>query len=169
MQNYGYTPYSYTQGYGYFPYGQRFAPQTQPMAQPTPQQPPMQMQPQMPMEMPIQDIKFVNKAEAEAHIVYPNTRVLLIDKESGMAYLKTADNMGQSATQLFKFEPINTDGTPIKPKSPTPQVNFDEFVKVEQLKDFGFVTIDEHKKVLAELEAIKKALAPKPQTKGGQI
>lgn len=154
MQNYGYTAFPYGQNYGYSPYGQRFAPQTPQMAQPQPQQPQMQMQPQMPMETPIQDIKFVNKAQAEAYIVYPNSRVLLIDKESGMAHLKTADNMGQSATQLYKFEAVNADGSPIKPQTPTPQFNPDDFAK-------NFVSVEQYQELVKRFEELKKFIGGK--------
>lgn len=162
MQNYGYTPYQYGQNYGYSPYGQRFAPQTQQMAQAQPQvQPQMQVpmaQQMPPMEMPIQDIKYVNKAQAEAYIVFPNTKVMLIDKESGIVYVKTADGMGQTQTDYFRFDRVNADGSPIKPREPTPQVNFDDFVKVEQLKDMGFVTIQQYQELAQKLEQIQKRL-----------
>jgi hypothetical protein len=165
------SPYQSYMPYGANNYMQRvYTPQPQQIPQPQPQvQQPMQMPQQIsPMEMPIQDIKYVNKAQAEAYIVFPNTKVMLIDKESGIVYLKTADGMGQTQTDYFRFDRVNADGSPIKPQEPTPQVNFDDFVKKEQLDKLGFVTFDEHKKVLTELEAIKKALAPKTQAvKGG--
>jgi hypothetical protein len=136
-----------------------------PQPQQMPQQPPMvqqptPMQPQMPnaYEMPIQDIKFVNKAQAEAYIVFPNTKVMLIDTESGIAHIKTADNMGQSKTEYFRFEPINADGSPIKPQEPIPQVNFDEFIKKQDLENFGFVTVSQYNELAQKLEQIQKRL-----------
>ena len=161
--------------YGMPNYMQRaYNPQPQQMAQSQPQiqtqQPQMQMPQQMtPMEMPIQDIKYVNKAQAEAYIVYPNTKVMLIDRDSGIAYVKSADGMGQlSQNDYFRFERVNADGSPIKSQETTPQVNFDEFIKKDDLQKFGFVTYEEYKKVISELEQIKKALSPKPQAiKGG--
>ena len=127
----------------------------------------MQMSQQMPpMEMPIQDIKYVNKAQAEAYIVFPNTKVMLIDKESGIVYLKTADGMGQSKTDYFRFEPINADGSPIKPQEPIPQVNFDDFVKKEQLDKLGFVNIEQFNALAQKLEQIQKQLAGGRQNVG---
>ena len=167
MQNYGYMGYPYSQGYGYNPYGQRMSPQTQPMPQPQAQQNQMTMQPQMPMETPIQDIKFVNKAQAEAYIVFPNSRVLLIDKDSGMAHLKIADNMGQSTTQFYKFELVNEDGSPIKPQEPTPQVNFDEFIKKSDLEKLGLVSMQEFKALTDRFEQMKKLLEG-VKTSGGK-
>lgn len=168
----GYQGYPYSQNYGAMPnYMQRpYAPQnTQiPQTQTMPQmQQPMQMPQQMqPMELPIQDIKFVNKAQAEAYIVFPNTKVMLIDTESGIAYIKTADGMGQSKTDYFRFEPINADGTPIKPQEPTPQVNFDDFIKKEDLEKLGFVTVAQYNELAQRMEQIQKRLEGAKQNVG---
>ena len=144
---YGYQGYGYPQNYPNQNYMQRAYSQPQQMAQQVP-----------PMEMPIQDIKFVNKTQAEAYIVYPNTRVVLIDKENGVAYIKTADSMGQSQTDYFKFEPINADGTPIKPNPPAPQVNFDDFIKKEQLNDLGFATLAQYNDLAQKIDALQKQI-----------
>lgn len=163
MQNYGYMGYPYSNNYGYGTYGQRIASQTQQMAQPQPQQPMMQMQPQMPMEMPIQDIKFVNKAQAEAYIVFPNSRVLLIDKDGGMAHLKTADNMGQSTTQLFKFEMVNEDGSPVKPQEPKAEFDPTKFVTIEEFEKLS-TQFGEMKRLLVKNSS--KPQEPKAQQGG---
>jgi hypothetical protein len=160
---YGYQGYGYQTPYGTPNYMQRaYSPQTPQVAQPQPQvQPQAQMpmaQQMTPMEMPIQDIKYVNKAQAEAYIVFPNTKVMLIDKESGIVYLKTADGMGQSKTDYFRFEPINADGTPLKPQEPIPQVNFDDFIKKEDLEKLGFVTMSQYQELAQRLEQIQKRL-----------
>lgn len=130
---YGYQNYGYQPNYQQPNYMQRaYPPQPSQMPQNqqqvfTPIQPP-------PPETPIQDIKFVNRAQAEAYIVFPNTKVMLIDKESGVVYVKTADGMGQTQTDYFRFEAVNADGSPIKAQEPTPQVDFNEFVKVDEFK-----------------------------------
>jgi hypothetical protein len=100
-------------------------------------QPQMQQQVQQPMqyETPIQDIRFVTSEEAKAFIVMPNSKALLIDKNGGVAHLKTADNMGQSVTQYFKFEQVNADGTPLKPQEPAQQVDYSQFVTLSQYND----------------------------------
>ena len=159
------------QGYGYAPnysapnnYMQRaYNPQSPQVAQPQPQvQPQAQMpmpQQMPPMEMPIQDIKYVNKAQAEAYIVYPNTKVMLIDRESGIAYVKSADGMGQLLqNDYFRFEKVNADGSPIKPQEPTPQVNFDDFIKKDDLEKLGFVTIAQYQELAQRLEQIQRRL-----------
>jgi hypothetical protein len=149
MFNQPYSNYSFPNGYAPQNYMQRTYP-PQPQVQPQMQQP----QAPMPMEIPIQDIKFVNKAQADAYIVFPNTKVMLIDKESGMVYVKTADNMGQSQTQYFRFEPTNPDGTPIVAQEPTPPINLD-----------NFVTIDKFNELSAQFAELKKMLIPKTAPK----
>jgi hypothetical protein len=167
-QNYGYQP-----NYQQPNYMQRqYAPQPPQMPQ-NQQQAFSPMQTPPPMETPIQDIKFVNRAQAEAYIVFPNTKVMLIDTENGMVHIKTADNMGQTKTDYFRFEQVNPDGSPIKAQEPIPQVNYDEFVKVEQLKEFGFVTIEQYNALAQKLDQMQKKLegvklngtATKPETR----
>lgn len=146
-----YSQYPYT-GYGYPTYGQRnYMQPQQPMAQ---QQMQAQQQPMQPQyETPIQDIRFVTSEEAKAFIVMPNSKALLIDKNGGVAHLKTADNMGQSVTQYFKFEQVNADGTPIKPQEPTTsQVDFGQFAKKEELN--GFVTIEQYKQLSEQYNSL---------------
>lgn len=155
---YGYQPYGYQPNYQQPNYMQRaYAPQASQMPQ-NQQQVFNPMQTPPPTETPIQDIKFVNRAQAEAYIVFPNTKVMLIDKESGVAYIKTADGMGQTQTEYFRFEAVNADGSPIKPQEPTPKGNFDDYIKREDLVNFGFATIDQVKSLAESLEQMKKRL-----------
>lgn len=150
VQQNPYAQYPYT-GYAYPNYGQRNYMQPQQIAQPQMQQ--AQQQPPMQYETPIQDIRFVTSEEAKAFIVMPNSKALLIDKNSGVAHLKTADNMGQSVTQYFKFEQVNADGTPIKPQEPTTsQVDFGQFAKKEELN--GFVTIEQYKQLADQYNSL---------------
>lgn len=142
-----YSQYPYT-GYAYPNYGNRqFMQPQQQMAQPQ-----QQVQQPMQYETPIQDIRFVTSEEAKAFIVMPNSKALLIDKNGGVAHLKTADNMGQSVTQYFKFEQVNADGSPIKPQEPTPQVDFGQFAKKEELN--GFVTIEQYKQLAEQYNSL---------------
>lgn len=128
-----YGQYNYP-NYGYQQYNSRQFMQPQQHIQ----QQPMQY------ETPIQDVRFVTSEEAKAFIVMPNTKALLIDHNGGMAHLKTADNMGQSVTQHFKFEQVNIDGSPIKKQEKREEVDFTQFVTVSQYND-----------LLAKFEALK--------------
>lgn len=127
--------------------------QTQQMMQPQPQ-----AQPQTPYEIPIQDIRFVTSEEAKAYIVMPNTKALLIDR-NGLAYLKTADSMGQSQTEYFRFEPVNADGSPIKPQQKPQEVDFSDFLKKSDLEQMGFVTKEQYTALSQRLEQIQKQIA----------
>jgi hypothetical protein len=155
---YGYQGYGYQPNYQQPNYMQRqYAPQPSQMPQ-NQQQVFTPIQTPPPMETPIQDIKFVNRAQAEAYIVFPNTKVMLIDTENGMAYIKTADGMGQTQTDYFRFDKVNADGSPIKPQEPIPKVNFDEFIKKEDLEKFGFVTVAQYNELAQKLEQMQKRL-----------
>lgn len=148
-----YVQYPYM-GYGYpTTYSQRAYMQPQ---QPMQQMQQPQQQATFQYETPIQDIRFVTSEEAKAFIVMPNSKALLIDRNGGVAHLKTADNMGQSVTQYFKFEPINADGTPIKPQEPAPQVDLSLFAKKEDLN--GFATVEQYNLLLSKIESLQKIM-----------
>lgn len=158
MQNYGYQGYGYQPAYPTPNYMQRgYVPQP-------PQMPLNQQQGFAPIttppttETPIQDIKFVNRAQAEAYIVFPNTKVMLIDKENGIVYVKTADGMGQTQTDYYRFGKVNADGTPITPQEPAPEVDFDQFIKKEDLGKLGFVTVAQYNELAQRLEQMQKRL-----------
>ena len=146
---YGQNPY---QSYAYPSYNiPNYAQRQFMQAQPQMQQSSMQF------EMPFQDIRYVTSEEAKAFIVMPNSKALLIDKTNSVAHLKTADNMGQSVTQYFKFEQVNADGSPLKPQEQIPQVDFAQFAKKEELN--AFVTIEQYNTLSAKLDAIQKSIA----------
>ena len=154
MFNNPYANYSYSNPYGMPNYTQRaYSPQPQQMPQNASQMP-LQNPPQMPYEIPIQDVRFVTSEEARAYIVMPNSKALLIDKNGGVAHLKVADNMGQSTTQYYRFEPINADGSPIKPQEPVPEVNFDEL-------DKRFATVEQYNSLLDQVKQLKQLIGGK--------
>lgn len=146
----GYNPYNQYPygGYGYQPFNSRQFIQQQPQQQPQPMQ----------YETPIQDVRFVTGEEAKAFIVMPNTKALLIDKNGGVAHLKTADNMGQSVTQHFKFEQVNADGTPLKSQETQQAVDFSQFVTISQYNEL----VSQFESVKAMLQKMKQ---PQPEIK----
>jgi hypothetical protein len=140
----------------------------QQMAQPQMQQQVQQVQ----YETPIQDIRFVTSEEAKAFIVMPNSKALLIDKNGGVAHLKTADNMGQSVTQYFKFEQVNADGTPLKPQEPTPQVDYSQFVTKKEIGELPTAEqynqlAEQYKTLLGKFETMQKIIAGGKQNGNG--
>lgn len=163
-QNYGYQPNYSTPNYMQRPYNpqpQQMA-QTQPQSQPQMQMPmAQQMQPQVPIapQVPqIQEFRHGTEDEIRPIIIYPNCVAYYIDYSKGRMYAKRADGAGMSSLEYYELTPINADGSPIKPQEPIPQVNFDEFIKKEDLEKFGFVTVAQYNELAQKLEQIQKRL-----------
>lgn len=151
-RNYG-QPYPFGAGYQAQPYqpmmgGQPYAPQSVAPQQPFAQTPP-----------PITNVSFTTPDEAKGYILMPNTRALLIDRQGGVAWLKTANSVGESFCQFFKFEEVNADGTPLKPQEQTPQVDLSAFIKREDLPALGFSTKEDYKILYEKIEALQKQIA----------
>lgn len=167
-QNYGYqSPYT-QQNYSQRPY----APQPQQMAQPQ-VQPQMnmaqQMQPQVPIAPQvhqIQEFRHGTEDEIRPIIIYPNCVAYYIDYSKGRMYAKRADGAGMSYLEYYELTPINADGSPIKPQEPIPQVNFDEFVKIDQIKEMGFVTVAQYNELASRLEQIQQQMEGSKQNVG---
>ena len=144
-----YAQYPYT-GYAYPNYGNRqfMQPQQPQMSQPQMQQTQQAVQ----YETPIQDIRFVTSEEAKAFIVMPNSKALLIDKNGGVAHLKTADNMGQSVTQYYKFEQVNADGTPLRQQEPTTQVDYEQFATKKDID--ALPTVEQYQQLATQYNSL---------------
>jgi hypothetical protein len=162
--NYGY-PYNAMPQY---PYGyQQQMQQRGQMAMQQPITPTMQM-PQQPMPMqfepPIREIKFVTSKEAEAYIVMPNSSSLLIDKQEGIAYLKSADIMGQSFMEMYHFSKnapqgqINAQETP---KASNP-IDLSAYITNEQFDKHMNATQEEFRKLYAKIDELRKIPQPRP-------
>jgi hypothetical protein len=162
--NYGY-PYNAMPQY---PYGyQQQMQQRGQMAMQQPMTPTMQM-PQQPMPMqfepPIREIKFVTSKEAEAYIVMPNSSSLLIDKQEGIAYLKSADIMGQSFMEMYHFSKnapqgqINAQETP---KASNP-IDLSAYITNEQFDKHTTATQEEFRKLYAKIDELRKIPQPRP-------
>lgn len=154
-----YNPnYSYQPNYSMPNYMQRpYASQPQQMTQTAPPQ--QQAQPQPQINLPqIQDIRYATEEEAKAFIVFPNASAYFIDLPKNRLYIKSANASGISNIDYFDLTAINSDGTPIKPQEPAQQVNFDDFVKKDQIPNLGFVTIEQYESLLQRLDQIQKRL-----------
>jgi hypothetical protein len=161
MYNSPYQTYPYQNNYGVPNYMQRgYNAQAQQMAQPQTQiQQPIQSQPPMAQQTPqIQEIRYGTEEEAKAFIVFPNCIAYFIDYAKNRLYAKSANPSGISNIDYFSLIPINADGSPIKPQEPIPQVNFDEFIKKEDLEKLGFVTLAQYNELAQKMEQIQKRL-----------
>ena len=87
----------YGQGYGYAP--------QQPFQAPQQQQAPAQPQQTM------TNIQFFTEEEIKAYVLMPNTQIWAMDKEKPVFYVKTADNVGRSALNVFKYESVNENAS----------------------------------------------------------
>lgn len=162
--NYGY-PYNAMPQY---PYGyQQQMQQRGQMATQQPMTPAMQM-PQQPMPMqfepPIREIKFVTSKEAEAYIVMPNSSSLLIDKQEGIAYLKSADIMGQSFMEMYHFSKNSPQGqinAQETPKASNP-IDLSAYITNEQFDKHITATQEEFRKLYAKIDELRKIPQPRP-------
>lgn len=130
--NYSYNPYS---NYNY-------------MNQPNYQQPQQQiMQPQQTSNaMPFNDVRFATLKEAEAYIMFPNTKIMFMDRDNSIFYIKSADTLGKSTLEGYKYTPIENNPN----ESVSPVLDMKEYVKIDDLKNFitkedlkNFITRDE--------------------------
>lgn len=164
---YGYQGYGYAPNYQQPNYMQRAYPSQAPQMpqnQPQPQAPigmPQQMQPQAPIapQVPqIQEFRHGTEDEIKPIIIYPNCVAYYIDYSKNRMYAKRADNSGLSSFEYYELTPINADGSPIKPQEPTPQVDFADFVKKEDLEKLSFASIEQFNQLAQKLEQIQKRL-----------
>ena len=86
-------------------------------------------------QSPFQDVKFVTTEEARGYMVMPNASALLIDRQNSIAIVKTADNLGQSVSQQYRFEKIEHKST-----------------------EASFVTIEQYNELLNKVNEIQKRL-----------
>ena len=173
MMNYGY-PYG---NYPQYPYGyQGQMQQRGQMANTMPPQQPIQQQPQPLMqaqfEIPLRETKFVTSEEAKAYIVMPNSASLLIDKQQGLAYLKTADNMGQSFMECYSFKKQDGKQSQEMPQNQAKEEETDKlssYVKKDEIGAFNFATKDDLAKIQTRLEQLSKiAMGIKPNSATNQ-
>lgn len=125
--------------------GYNYTPQPQQMPSTTQNQPQMQPQPQPQYEMPIQYVGNGTLKEAEAYILFPSQKAFFIDKANGMVYEKVCGQDGQSFISRFKRIDDAAENQPAE-KENTSQPDFKDFVKMTDIGNFGFVTIEELKK-----------------------
>ncbi len=131
------------------------------------QQTPYQQQPtyyQQPInvnDLPIDEIRYMTAAEADAYIVMPNHKALLIDKTSGVAKIKAADMSGQSTSKLFSFKEINENELNTQQKPENLYLTREESANYVKKSDFDaftskdFVTRADFDELVKRLEALQ--------------
>lgn len=118
---------------------------------------------QAPMEQKFQDIKFLNAEQIKAYIVLPNTKEMLIDKENSMAYIVSADNMGNSTIKKYSFVDLNEEEKQTK-------LDMSDYVKTSDLDKFvqkadlqTLLPIDSIKSLENKLQVLESQLNAKEQ------
>ena len=104
--------------------------------------------------------------------MFPNTKILFIDKSIGMAFLKSADNLGQSSIRYFQIAEVNPNAPQSNSQEQSSQIDMAEYIKKSDLEDLGFVTHDQLKDILSRMLTSQqnqsegvKANGTKPTTK----
>ena len=126
---------------------------------------PMTPQPQTREDVPFNDIKFVTEDEAKGYILFPNTRVMLLDRDKSVFYIKTADSLGKSTLEGYKYTRIDDKST----ESVSHEIDTKDFVKMQDLKGYitredlaNFITKDDLKDFITKEEfdnVIRKRLS----------
>lgn len=123
---------------------------------------------------PIKDIRFVTSDEAKAFIVMPNSNALLIDTINGMAYFKSADSVGQSFTESYKFVKVLPESKNVQPEKAAEQqksngIDLSEFVKKQDIVSYidksGFVTKEQYNALQDQLDNLKKQISANSSNK----
>lgn len=99
---------------------------------------PNYQQPQQQTEMPFSDIRYLNAEQIKGYIPPIGSRVMLIDKDNGLAYIESADNMGNLYKQTYSFASIDKQDN--QPKN---NIDFN-----------NLATKDDIYQILAEFKAI---------------
>lgn len=122
--------------------------------QQVPMQRPMQMQTtpqqQTTEDVPFNDIKFVTEDEAKGYILFPNTRVMLLDRDKSVFYIKTADSLGKSTLEGYKYAKLEDKST----EGVSHEIDTKDFVKTQDMKDYlsNFITKDDMKNFITKEE-----------------
>ena len=124
---YGYNPQSYNQNYGYMP-----------------------QQTQQFQSNAFSKVIYGTLDEAKAYILTPNESIMIINKELGEFYVKTADVMGKSVLEGFKYSKIdNNSSQPV-----SAEIDTKEFVKTSDLDKFA--TKQELENIYQQLASIQE-------------
>lgn len=124
-----------------------------------PMQRPMQMQTtpqqQTTEDVPFNDIKFVTEDEAKGYILFPNTRVMLLDRDKSVFYIKTADSLGKSTLEGYKYTKLEDKSS----DNVSREIDTKDFVKTQDLKGYitredlaNFITKDDMKNFITKEE-----------------
>lgn len=150
-----YSQYHYT-GYAYPNYGNRqFMQPQQQMAQPQAQMQQQPMQPTMPT------LCYAKMEEAKPYIITePNSSMLFIDRVAGKALLKTTDNVCNSYPRYFNITETDENGNDLQSQKQevAPQVDYEQFIKKDDLEKLGFVQQNQLNALIDKLQFMQNQI-----------
>ena len=83
-------------------------------------------------------MRFVESGkDAEDYILLPNMRVMLIERKNSLFYIKSADSLGMTTNEAYKFSKLNNKST----EGVSNEIDTKDFVKTQDLK--GYITRDD--------------------------
>lgn len=85
-----------------------------------------------PSDYPFLGVKFVNEQEANSFTLDPNTRILLMDKNNQVFWVKWTDSMGSSSMEKYRFERCD-----VQQQEQVPQIDVSNFATKDDLKGFA--------------------------------
>lgn len=156
-------PYNYYQNYGAY----QPSYQNQQMAQQIMQN---QQQTTTQYDKAIQDVRFVSQQDAHDYILLPNTRVMLIDRDNSVFYIKSADSLGKSTLEGYKYTRIDNSPSEsispvLDPKDFVKTQDLDKYLTKDDLANFltrtdaqNFITKDDLKSIDSKLEKLQKQI-----------
>lgn len=106
-------------------------------------------------DMGIQGVRFATRDEAKAYRLEPNQRVMLMDKDNSIFYIKSADALGQSTLETYEFKKVNPEAI-VNNQNSEPKFDMENLVKKDDLNNL--VTLD---KLGEELKVIRIDLSQK--------
>lgn len=147
-----YTPYGYQQ-YGYQP---NYFQTQQTQKQSYPQQQVMAVQ-----DVPFNDVKFVTEDEAKAYIVMPNMKVMLMDRDKSVFYIKSADSMGKSTLEGFRYSKLEdnsqeTQNAQNDSKNWLTKDDLSNFITIDDIKEFS--TKEETKEISTRITSLENEI-----------
>ena len=107
-------------------------------------------------QSPFNDVRIATEAEATAHFLFPNTRVLLMDINNNVFWIKSADSLGQSVMEKYTFAKVDSNTAS---STDAPKINYENFATKDELK-----TVSEHiERLDKKFDIIKKLSEDKPK------
>lgn len=119
-----------------------------------PYMPIQQPQPQQSADTQVQGVKFLTSDEARAYVVAPFQSVMIVDRDNSVFYIKSADAMGKSYMETYKYEKYDANAG----SAPSTPIDASMFVTKQDFANIDFVTRSDLDKFEARLDELQKKI-----------